>query len=88
MLTSAEIGKQNGDTRTRKPGYLNLSNVTFRLNEVLGKFYNWCTFNFLTPHPGKTEYMLIGKKKFIGPLRGIRLGDYCIKRVFRNGSRR
>jgi hypothetical protein len=55
--------------------------VTFRLNEVLGKFYNWCTFNSLTPHPGKTEYMLIGKKKFIGPLRGIMLGDYCIKRV-------
>jgi hypothetical protein len=29
MLTSAEIGKQNGDTRTRKPepGYLNLSIV-------------------------------------------------------------
>jgi hypothetical protein len=28
MLTSAKIGKQNGDTRTRKtePGYLNLSN--------------------------------------------------------------
>jgi hypothetical protein len=29
MLTSAKNGKQNGDTRTRKPepGYLNLSNV-------------------------------------------------------------
>jgi hypothetical protein len=29
MLTSAKIGKQNGDTRTRKPepGYLNLSNI-------------------------------------------------------------
>jgi hypothetical protein len=29
MLTSAKIGKQNGDTRTRKPepGYLNLSNM-------------------------------------------------------------
>jgi hypothetical protein len=27
LLTSAKIGKQNGDTRTRKPepGYLNLS---------------------------------------------------------------
>jgi hypothetical protein len=25
--------------------------------------------------------MLIRKKKFIGPLRGIMLGDYCIKRV-------
>jgi hypothetical protein len=30
MLTSAKIGKQNGDTRTRKPepGYLNLSNMS------------------------------------------------------------
>jgi hypothetical protein len=29
MLTSAKIGKQNGDTRTRKTetGYLNLSNI-------------------------------------------------------------
>jgi hypothetical protein len=29
MLTSAKIGKQNGDTRTRKPepGYLNLSDA-------------------------------------------------------------
>jgi hypothetical protein len=25
MLTSAKVGKQNGDTRTRKQGYLNLS---------------------------------------------------------------
>jgi hypothetical protein len=25
MLTSAQIGRQNGDTRTRKLGYLNLS---------------------------------------------------------------
>jgi hypothetical protein len=30
MLTSAEIGKQNGDTRTRKPGYLNLSIDKYR----------------------------------------------------------
>ena len=30
MLTSSKIGKQNGDTRTRKQesGYRNLSNVT------------------------------------------------------------
>jgi hypothetical protein len=30
MLTSAKIGKQNGDTRTRKPelGYLNLSSIS------------------------------------------------------------
>jgi hypothetical protein len=27
MRTSAKIGKQNGDTRTRKPEHLNLSNV-------------------------------------------------------------
>jgi hypothetical protein len=31
MLTSAKIGKQNGDTRTRKPesGYLNFSILVF-----------------------------------------------------------
>jgi hypothetical protein len=34
MLTSAKIGKQNGDTRTRKtePGYLNLSNINAQPN--------------------------------------------------------
>jgi hypothetical protein len=34
MLTSAKVGKQNGDTRIRKsePGYLNLSSMT-------GKFF-------------------------------------------------
>jgi hypothetical protein len=35
MLTSAKIGEQNGDTRTRRPepGYLNLS-IHFFLNGV------------------------------------------------------
>jgi hypothetical protein len=55
--------------------------VTFRLNKVLGKFYNWCTFNSLIPHPGKTEYMLIGKKKIHWSTQRNNVRRYCIKRV-------
>jgi hypothetical protein len=35
MLTSAKIGKQNGDTRTRKTetGYLNLSIINQSINQ-------------------------------------------------------
>ena len=41
MLISAKIGKQNGDTRTRKtePGYLNLSNINNLTVEVLSSKY-------------------------------------------------
>jgi hypothetical protein len=35
MLTSAKIGKENGATRIRKPGYLNLSNETVNRNHRL-----------------------------------------------------
>ena len=34
--------------------------------------------NSRTRHPGKTEYMLIGSKTFVTPLRGIILGKHYI----------
>ena len=51
------------------------------LNSVLLKLYYWCCHNSLTSHPGKTEYMLLQRGSFTGPLQGISLGDNYINRV-------
>ena len=55
--------------------------VTSRLNEIFRKFWDWCINNSLSPHPGKTEFMLMKGKSFIGPVRAIKLGTYKIKQV-------
>ena len=55
--------------------------VSLKLNEILSKFWVWCLNNALTPHPGKTEFMLIGGKSFVGPEQAIKLGNSRIKRV-------
>ena len=49
-----------------------------RRNEASAKFHNWCKMNLLTPHPGKTKYMLNGSKSFVGPLDRIMLGQHNI----------
>ena len=41
----------------------------------------WCCHNRLTPHPDKTEYMIMSRRKFIGPLQCLKLGESQIKRV-------
>jgi len=51
------------------------------LNSVLRKLYHWCCHNSLTPHPGKTEYMLFQRGSFTGPLQGIKLGDNYLSHV-------
>jgi hypothetical protein len=51
------------------------------LNRILGKLYKWCCENRLTPHPDKTEFMLMSRRKFIGPLQCIKLGESQIKQV-------
>ena len=51
------------------------------LNRILGKLYKWCCENRLTPHPEKTEFMLMSRRKFIGPLQCIKLGGSQIKQV-------
>ena len=35
----------------------------------------------MTPHPDKTEFLLMSRKKFIGPLQSIKLGGSTIKQV-------
>ena len=55
--------------------------VAIMLNKTLKKLYEWCCLNGLSPHQGKTEYMLLGRVKFTGPLQDIKLGNYSIKQV-------
>ena len=55
--------------------------VSLKLNEIISKFWVWCLNNALTPHPGKTEYMLMGGKSFVDPKQAVKLGNSIIKRV-------
>ena len=51
------------------------------LNTILQKLSVWCSENLLTVHSSKTEYMLLGCSRFIGPLQKIKLGDSNIKLI-------
>ena len=51
------------------------------LNKTLEKLHERCCLNRLSPHLGKTEYMLLGRGKFVGPLQDIKFGDNSIKQV-------
>ena len=51
------------------------------LNKTLQKLFRWCLENLLTIHSGKTEYMLLGCSRFIGPFQQIKLGEFNIKQV-------
>ena len=42
--------------------------------------------NRLTPHPRKTELMLLSRKQFIGPRQAILLGDHLINEVLSTRS--
>ena len=53
--------------------------VANNLNSILQSLTIWCQANLLTPHLGKTEYMLLGCSKFIGPLQEIRFAGGSIK---------
>ena len=55
--------------------------VAVILNNTLSKLYERCCRNQLTPHPGKTEFMFLGHRTFVGPLQKITLGESCIKLV-------
>ncbi len=53
--------------------------VCTMLNKILCKLYNWCCDNQLTPHPGKSEFMMLSRSNFTGPLQAIKLGKACQK---------
>ena len=50
--------------------------VVSKLNEVLARLYTWCCENCVTPHPTKTEYMLLS-----GCGQAIKMGDYVIEEL-------
>ncbi|CAB3990278.1 Hypothetical predicted protein [Paramuricea clavata] len=49
--------------------------VAEMLNKILSKLYLWRCHHQLTPHPDKTEYMIMS------PLQCLKLGESQIKRV-------
>ena len=51
------------------------------LNRALQEVYNWCCDNQLTPHPGKSEAMLLCRGNPMGPIAPVLLGDSSIKWV-------
>jgi hypothetical protein len=55
--------------------------VANSLNSILHKLSIWCQDNLLTPHLGKTEYMLLGCSNFTGPFQDIRFAGGSIKQV-------
>ena len=52
-----------------------------QLNKALNELYDWCLINHLTPHPEKSEAMLISKTRAIGPLAPMQMGTDTIKWV-------
>ena len=58
------------------------TDLTFALlNKALQEVYRWCLVNRLTPHPGKTEVMIISKKTIMGPLPSLLQGDSVLRYV-------
>ena len=51
------------------------------LNKALQEVYRWCLVNRLTPHPGKSEVMIISKKTIMGPLPPLLLRDSVLRYV-------
>ena len=51
------------------------------LNLAMQEWYSWCLVNKLTPHPGKSEAMLISRKSHTEPIVPILIGGYTIKWV-------
>ena len=52
-----------------------------QLNKTLKEVYTWCLTNRLTPHPGKSEVMLLSKGTPMGPHAPIQLGTSILRCV-------
>jgi len=42
--------------------------ATAQLDNALQEVYTWCLNNQLTPHPGKSEAMLLSRRNTMGPI--------------------
>ena len=51
------------------------------MNLALEELYNWCNANKLTPHPKKSEALIITRAPFVGPLHQVRLCKTSIRWV-------
>ena len=49
-----------------------------QLDKALDELYDWCILNRLTPHPEKSEAMLICKTRATGPVAPIHIGTDAI----------
>ena len=52
-----------------------------QLDKAVGEFYDWCFLNRLTPHPEKSEAMLICKTRDRGSVALIHIGTVAIEWV-------
>ena len=55
--------------------------VIMVLNKILALLFEWCCRSLLTPHLGKTEFMLLSRSRFVGPLPGLKFGNCYIEQV-------
>ena len=51
------------------------------LNNALQEVYLWCLNNKLTPHPGKSESMLITRSRCMGPIAPVYIGNSILRWV-------
>ena len=51
------------------------------LIKILALLFEWCCRSLLTPHPAKTEFMLLSRSRFVGPLPGLKFGNCYIEQV-------
>ena len=49
-----------------------------QLDKALDELYDWCILNRLTPHPQKSEAMLICKTRAMEPVAAIHIGTDAI----------
>ena len=55
--------------------------VAVVLNVILQTLYDWCCFKPLISHPDKTEYMILMRGPFVGPLQAVSLGNRVVTQV-------
>ena len=52
--------------------------VAVVMNVLFQKLYGWWYLNYLISHPGRTEYMILIRGQFVGPLQAVLLGNSVV----------
>jgi hypothetical protein len=58
--------------------------VANSLNSIPHKLSIWCQDNLVTPHLGKTEYMVLGCSNFTGPFKILGLLEEVLNKYTQN----